>query len=226
MKWVQAGRRIVMLAVSLFLLFGLVPIGPNLLVWLETQYAKPSLPPGIDGIIVLGGMFDTDSSEQTRQLVSNDNMERMTAFIELARAHPEAKLVFSGGAGTFPPTERKEADMAQAYFRAIGFDDIRVIYERQSRNTHENAVLSKEVAQPAPGELWVLVTSAAHMRRAVATFAQAGWRVIAYPVDPGTGLAYDWRLWPLAVGRNFNALEEALKEIIGYQVYKLSGKSV
>lgn len=226
-KWAGLGRGLMAGAVGLFLLFGFVPIGHNVLVWLETRYEQPALPPGVDGIIVLGGAFETALSEQTGQLVVNDNFERMIAFAALGRRYPEAQLVFSGGAGTLAQTAYLESDGAADYLAAIGFPADRVVYERESRNTHENAVMAKKLVRPAAGELWVLITSAAHMRRAAAVFEEAGWPgIIPYPVDPNTALRADWRLWPLRVSANFHDLENAMKEILGYWVYKLTGKSV
>jgi uncharacterized SAM-binding protein YcdF (DUF218 family) len=37
--------------------------------------------------------------------------------------------------------------------------------------------------QPKPGERWLLVTSAAHMPRAIGCFRRAGFAVEACPVD-------------------------------------------
>ena len=53
----------------------------------------------------------------------------------------------------------------------------------RSRNTVENALFSKEIAQPKPGERWLLVTSAYHLPRAIGVFRKAGFAVEAYPVD-------------------------------------------
>ena len=55
--------------------------------------------------------------------------------------------------------------------------------ERQSRNTYENAVFSKAMIAPKPGERWLLVTSAYHMPRSVGLFRKAGFPVEPYPVD-------------------------------------------
>ena len=66
----------------------------------------------------------------------------------------------------------------------------RLTLEDRSRNTIENAVYSKALAQPKPGERWLLVTSALHMPRAMGAFRQAGFAVEAYPVDYQTN---GWR---------------------------------
>jgi len=51
--------------------------------------------------------------------------------------------------------------------------------ETQARNTSENAVLSKATALPSLCERWLLITSAPHMPRAIATFQGQ-----SFPVDP------------------------------------------
>ncbi|WP_164125846.1 YdcF family protein, partial [Stenotrophomonas maltophilia] len=45
------------------------------------------------------------------------------------------------------------------------------------------ALFSARIVQPKPGERWILVTSAAHMPRSVGCFREAGFEVIAHPVD-------------------------------------------
>ena len=57
------------------------------------------------------------------------------------------------------------------------------IFLEKSRSTRENAVYAKELLRPAPGETWLLVTSAYHMPRSVGAFTAVGWQVIPYPVD-------------------------------------------
>src|SRR3546814_4949394 len=64
-----------------------------------------------------------------------------------------------------------------------GIDPARVRFEAQSRNTAENARLTAALVGQGDGRPWLLVTSAWHMPRAVASFRAAGLEVLAYPVD-------------------------------------------
>jgi len=67
--------------------------------------------------------------------------------------------------------------------------------EDQSRNTHENAVLSAQILEREKVNRVVLVTSATHMRRAAAEFRAHGLDVVPAPVTvpaPGEGLLADW----------------------------------
>ena len=84
-----------------------------------------------------------------------------------------------------------EADVAVTLFESFGIARARVIVERKSRNTIENAAFSKELVEPKPGERWLLVTSGYHMPRAIGVFRHVGFAVEAYPVDWRTRGAID-----------------------------------
>jgi uncharacterized SAM-binding protein YcdF (DUF218 family) len=99
-----------------------------------------------------------------------------------------------------------------------------VIFEDRSRNTYENAVLSKALAGPAEGERWLLVTSAAHMPRSVGVFRQAGWPVIAYPVDFRTSDEIGFLQMPDAAQR-WAELDQAIKSWVGLVAYWLTGRT-
>ena len=107
----------------------------------------------------------------------------------------------------------------------MGVARARVVAERQSRNTIENAEFSKQIAQPKPGERWLLVTSAYHMPRSIGVFRRAGFPVEAYPVDWRTRGTRDL-LRPFAtVGDGLRRTDTAVREWSGLLVYWLSGKS-
>ncbi|MES9902884.1 MAG: YdcF family protein [Sedimenticola sp.] len=71
-----------------------------------------------------------------------DAVERDLMFMALAKQYPEAKLIFTGGASSMIYQEYKAADVARRLFSEQGIDLSRIIFERGSRNTWENAVLS------------------------------------------------------------------------------------
>ncbi len=210
---------IVLMVVALF------PIGEWLLYPLETRFpVNPALPEKIDGIIVLSGSEDAILSSLWNQVELGDGAERDIAFLELARRYPSAKLVFTGGSGSLMHQEYKAADVAHRLFDKLGLDLSRVTFERNSRNTFENAVLSKELVRPNPGQKWILITSAWHMPRSVGIFCKAGWPVIPYPVDhwtmPGKLLRIEVEL-----SGHLRGLAAGVKEWVGLIAYYFSGKT-
>jgi uncharacterized SAM-binding protein YcdF (DUF218 family) len=79
--------------------------------------------------------------------------------------------------------EGSESQYAGRLLESFGIARDRIVLEERSRNTLENAIYSKDLANPKAGERWLLVTSAYHMPRAIGVFRQAGFMVEAYPAD-------------------------------------------
>ena len=122
--------------------------------------------------------------------------------------------------------ERKEADDAKEFLQMIGFERMNdMLFERESRNTFENAKYSKDIAKPKTGQTWILVTSAFHMPRSMGIFKQQNWEVIPYPSGPRTYGQYSLKPNVFALLGSFITLDMALREFIGIGVYYFSGKS-
>jgi uncharacterized SAM-binding protein YcdF (DUF218 family) len=63
-----------------------------------------------------------------------------------------------------------------------GIDARRIVVETRSSNTHQNAVFATAAIRPKPGERWLLVTSAAHMPRAIGAFRRNAFMVEPWPI--------------------------------------------
>lgn len=207
------------------LLIAFFPLGEWLLYPLETRFpTNPELPRQIDGIIVLSGAEDAVLSAQWNQVELGDGAERYIAFFNLARQYPNARLIFTGGSGSMIDQSHKGADVAKTLFQSLGLDSSRVIFERESRNTYENAIYSKKIASPAAGEKWLLITTAWHMPRSMGIFAKAGWPMIAYPVDHQTSPDNLFRI-NLAFAQHLSGVKTAIREWLGLAAYRLSGRT-
>ena len=219
------GRRLVVgvsIALSVLSLF---PCGDLLLLPLENRFPIPEpLPKSINGIIVLGGAGKASITQARGQVVLRDSAERLTAFVGLSRRFPNAKLIYSGGAGALNKQAFKGADTARILFEQLGLSTERVQFEFESRNTVENARNSLEIAKPKMGENWVMISSASHMPRAVGVFRKIGWSVIPYPVDFATTgeIEFGLGLYGLA---NVSTFSWALHEWFGIVAYRLMGRT-
>jgi uncharacterized SAM-binding protein YcdF (DUF218 family) len=224
-RWSRAGRRLIAVCFIALAILGLSPIGNALMVALEDRFPRWNVSQGApDGIVVLGGAISPDVSAARDEVVLNESAERLTVVAQLARQYPKARILFSGGSGELVPGER-EAPFALRLFDSFAIARDRVLLEGRARNTAENAVFSKQMAQPLPGERWLLVTSAYHLPRAVGAFRKAGFPVEAYPVDWRTRGSKD-ALRPFAsVGDGLRRVDTAVREWVGLAVYWFTGRS-
>ena len=223
----QAGNR---LAIAVALLFACVcfsPLSNALLRPLEDRFPRPPADmPAPAGIVVLGGALDEGLTAARGGPSLNEAAARLTTGVELARLYPSARLVFTGGSADLSQArDLDEARGVRQLWLSLGVPAARMTFESASRNTYENAVFTKKLVEPKPGETWLLVTSAAHMPRSIGIFRAAGWPVVAYPVDYRTsGTDHDW--WPTSkVVDQQRKLEVAGHEWIGLLAYRLTGKT-
>jgi len=225
-RWRRAGRLLLVALLGAGAAIAVLPFGQWLLAPLENRFAAfAHLPERVDGIIVLGGTVDPvlTRARGGRPAV-NGSVERLFAFADMARHWPDARLVYSGGSGYLFEQDFKESEGVRRVLPLLGLDPGRVLFEDRSRNTYENAAFSRAKARPAPGEVWVLITSARHMPRAHGTFQAAGWPTLAYPVDFVTDGRY--RLSPrFQFAEGLSGLAAGLKEWLGLLSYYVAGRT-
>jgi uncharacterized SAM-binding protein YcdF (DUF218 family) len=225
-RFARAGRAlmacaIIGLAVGLF-----TPLGTLLLRPLEGRYPPPPANiPAPAGIVVLGGAMDAEKLEARGQVSLTADAARMTTGVELARRYPTARLVFTGGSGAVLGEGPPEAIGARKLWLSLGVPAERMTFESKSRNTWENAVFTRDLVKPKPGEAWLLVTSAWHMPRSVGIFRHLGFDVIPYPVAYRTfGDERDFLL-PTSVTERVFMLDFGVREWVGLLAYRLAGKT-
>ena len=150
--------------------------------------------------------------------------ERFTAALQWHQKFPSKPLVFSGFSGRLVPDGASEADIVKQLLDDLTIDQTHILFENKSRNTYENALYSYNLMAPTPGSHWILITSAAHMPRAIGCFRAVGWSgILGYPVDyqtPETGYSRYWD-----IGHGTGLIGNALHEYAGLLVYWLSGRS-
>jgi uncharacterized SAM-binding protein YcdF (DUF218 family) len=198
------------LSLALLLIASLDVSGSLLLRPLETRFPVWRQPPTdhVVGIILLGG-FHLDIRVATKGFDIRSGMsERVMETVRLSKLYPEARILYSGG-GT-------EAQLGKEILIRLGVERERIVIEDRSRNTAENARLSKIIAAPKQSEEWLLVTSALHMPRAMGAFRAVGFPVEADPVD--------FRSSKMGLGEGKKAAL-ALREYIALFVYWISGRS-
>jgi uncharacterized SAM-binding protein YcdF (DUF218 family) len=206
---------------------GWQPLPDALLRQLEAQYPTRQVAGAslerYAGIIVLGGATEPSYLWQDHgQVALNEAAERMTVPVALMLRNPHLRLLFTGGEGALLGEGLTEAQRAKLFFDSMGVPAQRVLYESASRTTYENARLSASMPGVDPTLPWLLLTSAWHMPRSMATFRKAGWNVTAYAVDYSTGARTRWTDYSLVGGAS--KWHMALHEILGWWAYKMTGR--
>ncbi|WP_432697455.1 YdcF family protein [Marinobacterium sp. YM272] len=221
--WRRFGAVLLGCNLLLFLLFLLMPLGDALLMPLEKRFPQAEKTADVDGILVLGGGELAEESLFWGQPQLNQAAERLMIIPVLARQYPQAKIVFSGGSGSVLRPEFRGGDVASEYLDAVGLSD-RVLIERHSRNTYENALNTIDSLEGVPKGRWLLVTSAFHMPRSIGVFRRQGWDLTPYPVDyralSSDGARLDPGLW-----ENLRDTETAMREWVGLVAYYLTNKT-
>ena len=222
-RFARAGRWLAFVSLVVLAILGLSPVGNALIIPLEHRFPPWDATRGApDGIVVLGGAID--GLGPGNEVGLNERAERLTVVPELARRYPNARILFSGGSGALIDGDA-EAKFALPLLESLGVARDRITLEDHSRNTVENAVYSKAIVQPKPGERWLLVTSAYHMPRAIGVFRKAGFPLEPYPVDWRTRGVED-ALHPFAsVSDGLRRTDTAVHEWVGLAVYWLTGRS-
>jgi uncharacterized SAM-binding protein YcdF (DUF218 family) len=217
-------RRLAWTGAAGFALVMLLPVDQWALLPLEDRFPRPPPPAHVDGIVVLGGAVEPDLSAVRGVPSLNGAAERMTETVVLARRYPQARVVFTGGSATVIRGAATEADAARTLFLALGVPPDRLVIEDASRTTWENALFTRDLVRPKPGETWLLVTSADHLARGVGAFRAAGWDVLGWPVGYKSGVS--WRLWlPADLPNRLGRLDEAAHEWVGLLAYRAFGRS-
>ena len=146
--------------------------------WIDGGYAPlvdTDAAADIDAIVVLSGGGNTFRNS----IYEINTPGPHTAFrtLETIRLHsmlPEALLILSGGIGDPQGLARPESEIMRAELLRAGVPEARMALETNSRNTQEQALNVAAMLHARDVRAFVLVTSAAHMRRALGAFRAQG----------------------------------------------------
>jgi uncharacterized SAM-binding protein YcdF (DUF218 family) len=175
---------------AVLVLFSLPLCSQLLLTPLEGAYprrVKASRPPV--AIVMLTGTLHMTAGGKDAPYELAEAADRFVETVRLARRYPEAKVLILGGSGSLIDDAFSEGRILRKLALQLGVEPTRLIVDPHSRNTRENAVNGATLLAKLPAGDALLVTSAFHMRRAVACFAKAEagkrgkQRIVPWPVD-------------------------------------------
>jgi uncharacterized SAM-binding protein YcdF (DUF218 family) len=218
------GQSCLVISALLLAVCGWTPLGPAALMILEDRFPDPRVAGPVAGIVMLGGAVDTHITHDRDSIALNEAGERLAVTAELSRRFPDARIVLSGGSGhAAADGALSESRVAHRLLVALGVGEQRIAMEERSRTTCENATETVTAMAPRPDDVWLLVTSASHMPRAVACFRAAELKVVPYPVDYRTRGFAELRRPVASIAMGLAASDLAAHEWLGLVTYRLFG---
>jgi uncharacterized SAM-binding protein YcdF (DUF218 family) len=188
---------------------------------LETRFSPFSAAdsPTADAIAVLGGSLKTRlSSEQ--EVALSDSSNRILNASRLYRYKKAPVVIAAGGAEINEPEAYAMRDLMVEW----GVPATAILIETKSLNTYENAVNVKPILKSHNINNVLLVTSAIHMPRALATFRSVGINAIPSPTDYKTLDRNNGYLTTFLPDiEAFHGTLRALNEYLGILAYRLRG---
>lgn len=216
-------RRMIGAALCVLLFFSNSFIVDECYRWWETEITLfREIDPQIRTVILLGGGLSYD--KEVDRVNYGHSADRYVQVLEPYHRGLIDRIVVVGGAANYLEPETREGDMLKRFLLTAGVAEDDIIVERESRNTHENAMFSKPLLEQLGEQRFLLVTSSTHMPRATACFAKQGIDVQPYAVQKRVGNRR-WELDFLLVPRadNFGRWAAIIHEWIGFLSYKVRG---
>ena len=172
-----------------------------------------------DAIVLLGGATRGDTPMGSLADL-NQHADRLVHAVDLYKAGKAPVVLLTGGG---MGDGRPEALQMRDVLEVMGVPVEQVLLEKQSRDTHDNAVNSARILKDKGMHRILLVTSAYHMRRALAVFERQGLTVVPAPTDYQQLVAKPVMPGWLPTVGSLHQSTDALHEIVGYWVYRWKG---
>ena len=212
-------------------------VSDALLRQLEDQAAAltPKSIPKADAVLVLGGGIRPAPTEGLGVEV-NEAGDRLLCGVRLWKQATAPVLITSGARVSFQPNDpiAPEAVLSQQLAEELGVPASAVLLNEQARTTAEEARRINQLAAEQGWRQLILVTSAFHMPRALASFRhQSDLEIIPvacdYRLDPQSeDQPFSWQellIDLIPSSGSLNQTTQVLKEHLGLLVYKLRGQA-
>lgn len=178
--------------------------------------------PAAGAIVVLGGAVGAPRPPRTSPDLYAA-ADRVWHAARLYRAEKAPQIVASGGGMPWKDKRYREAAVMQSLLAEWGVPRDSVLLETRSANTRQNATHTAALLRDKKINRVLLVTSALHMRRALATFWGAGVRALPAATDYRVVEAEPTVLDVVPSAEALAGSTAAIREYVGYVVYDWRG---
>ena len=221
----KVGLFFVFLSTTLLWLTSTFLLSSYLVATLERQYLPVPVieSPAADAIIILGGAVG--SADYPRIDVDlTGRSDRVMHAARLYRAEKAPIIIVTGGTIKWMSAKKPEAITILRLLEELGVPPKSILVEVESLNTFQNASNTKRLLTKHGLKNILLVTSASHMPRALATFRTMGIKAIPSPTDYRVVDREKFTVFDLLPDAEALAgTTQAIKEYLGLMVYRWRG---
>jgi len=177
-----------------------------------------------DVAIVFSGVTRGSITPRDR-VYFQEGADRITHTLQLYNEGKVKNIIVSGGLGFQQVENSNAADRLALFLTMANVPDSVIVREPEAVNTYENAVKVAEILKEKfPGQKYLLITSAFHMKRSKLCLEKQGVEFDVFPAGFLTTRStahFDDLFIPKseAIGR----WEQLIKEMVGIVTYKLMG---
>lgn len=195
---------------------------------LESRYpvqAINDIPPA-EVILLLGGGIHGSAPPWRLAPDLNDAADRVVYAAQLYHAGKAPRILVSGGTLSWKGVQQSEASAMKALLVQLSVPEAAIIEEDQSQSTYENMTNSQPILANLGMQKVMLVTSAAHMPRSMATALHnlpTSMSITAATTDVRVVAVGGDLLDYLPQASGLALFTEAWHEWIGWLIYRLKG---
>lgn len=222
-KWRKSLR---LTGIGLLLFFSNQFIANEVSLWWELPSKPYTEIKTYNAAIVLTGVVAHRSSGPKDRTYFYIGADRVIHTVQLYKLGLVKKIILSGGTGSVLEEREPESLKLKRSLLVMGIPDSVIYTDAGSDNTYENAVESKKLLDSLgiKKQDCLLVTSAFHMRRALACFRKANMDMDYFTCDfrsAPRSFALDVLLLPKIDA--IHIWQKLLKEWVGFAAYKVAG---
>ena len=217
-------------ALVVLLVFSCKPLLQTFQYLTTKSYSHQQLPKKYYKVAVVMGGYGHMNLQTGQMSYIDDRGERLWEPIRLYHSGIVEKILISGDASIAIDKDsgsdsNSTVETFMHFMKGLGIYEHDIILEQKARNTTENATFSIALLDSLhyKPEECLLVTSATHMKRSLACFANEGWHVDGYAVNIYTKPQVKPHSF-IPSWKTLTDWNELLNEWVGGIVYKISGK--
>jgi len=187
-------------------------------------FTTADIPTGATAVVVLGsGTFSARDWDDGRiDVLDRASASRALEAFRVFKMTDAAWVIASGGLIRPDDFDEPNGRTMRDVLARLGVPAPRLLVETESTNTHDEAVIVRDMLKTLPVQHVILVTSDIHMRRSLGTFRAQG--ITAVPAiarqDPGD---MPWFAWIVPSEAGISHASDVWHELFGLLYYFVRG---